>query len=409
MSRGRSTPPSALGRAAQANASHSASRLELFFDLVYVFAFTQVTALMVQSHEALSVLQSLVVLGLLWWTWANASWFANEVRADRGLPRVGMILTMAVVLVEALVIPIAYGPSKSPLAALAIAVEFLIVGTIFTVNWLFAVADHMLRRLVLRSFLSATVPSAALLVLGAVVGSPWQTMIWLTAFLLDAAIVYFNLRASPRLNSAKHFAERHELVLLLALGESIVSIGMSASALTLSVRLVAGVLLALSLAVALWFAYFTGLSQSAERALNAQKNEARGSSAIDAYTYLHFVLVAGVILTAAGIHVAIDQTDSRALGYFGAVALNSGVMVYLLATSLFSRRMQGPWLKTLQKDGVHGLLSSTLQGACENGVASIWRGRASAAFRPTNRPIRQMMMRGNMRRSLVAGPEPCRC
>jgi low temperature requirement protein LtrA len=349
MSRNGSTPLSGSlsgpGSAAPAGQSHSASRLELFFDLVYVFAFTQVTGLMVQSHDALAVLQSLVVLGLLWWTWANASWFANEVRTDRGLPRIGMIVTMAVVLVVALVVPSAYRPSTSPAPALTIAVGFLVVGTIFTTCWLIvAGADQVLRRLVLRSFLSATVPSAALLVLGALIGSPWQSVIWLTAFLLDAVIIYVNLRSSPRLNSAKHFAERHELVLLLALGESIVSIGMSASALTLTVRLVVGVLLALSLAVALWFAYFTGLSQSAQRALGAQKERQRGMSAIDAYTYLHFVLVAGVIVTAVGIHVAIDRTGAQALGYFGAATLNGGVAVYLLGTSLFSRRMQGPWL-----------------------------------------------------------------
>ncbi len=343
MSQKRSQPSRSLGRTAPANEGHSTSLLELFFDLVYVFAFTQVTALMVQSHDALSVLQSLVVLGLLWWTWANASWFANEVRTDQGIPRVGMIVTMAIVLMVALVIPKAYEPS--PVPGLTIAVGFFIVGTTFTICWLIvAGADRALRRLVLRSFLTATVPSAALLILGALIGAPWQTIVWLIAFLLDAVIIYFNLRANPRLNSAKHFAERHELVLLLALGESLVSTGMSASALTLSIPLAAGVLLAFSLAVALWFNYFTGLSHSAERALSALGEQQRGKAAIDAYTYLHFVLVAGVIMTAVGIHVAIDHTGSATLGLFGAATLNGGVALYLLSTSLFSRRMRGPWL-----------------------------------------------------------------
>ena len=128
MSQKRSQPSRSLGRTAPANEGHSTSLLELFFDLVYVFAFTQVTALMVQSHDALSVLQSLVVLGLLWWTWANASWFANEVRTDQGIPRVGMIVTMAIVLMVALVIPKAYEPSpcrtpNGPLARLSSSVR----------------------------------------------------------------------------------------------------------------------------------------------------------------------------------------------------------------------------------------------------------------------------------------------
>ncbi|MBW4041659.1 MAG: low temperature requirement protein A [Acidobacteria bacterium] len=345
MSRAIPEPSSRFGRPAPVDEGHSASRLELFFDLVYVFGFTQVTALMVQSHDASAVLQALVVLGLLWWTWANASWFANEVSTDRGLPQVGMIVTMGVVLIEALVIPLAYASSTSPMPALTIALGFLIVGIVFTTNWLVITGrDPRLRRLVLRSFLTATAPSAALLIVGALVGPPWQTFVWLGAFLLDAGIIYVNLRASPRLNSAEHFAERHELVLLLALGESIVSIGVSASTLTLDLALFGEVLCALSLAVALWFAYFTGLSASALRALKAQAGGERGASAIDAYTYLHLVLVTGVILTAVGIHVAIDRTGAPELGYFGAATLNGGVAVYLLGTMSFLRRMRGPWL-----------------------------------------------------------------
>jgi low temperature requirement protein LtrA len=336
---------SRFSRIAPLDGDQSATSLELFFDLVYVFAFTQVIALATQSHDALAVLQSLVVLGLLWWTWANASWFANEARADLGLPRVGMILTMAVVLLVALVIPRAFRPTPSRAPALTIATGFLMVGIIFTVNWLIVTgSDRVLRRLVLRSFLTATLPSAALLVLGALIGLPWQTIIWLAAFVVDAVIIYFNLRASPRLNSARHFAERHELVLMLALGESIVSIGVSASALTLDVPVAIGVLLALSLAVALWFAYFPHLSQSAQRTLRGQKTTVRGKSAIDAYTYLHFVLITGIILTAVGIHVAVGHTAFAEFGGFGASTLNAGVALYLLGSSLFSRRMHGRWL-----------------------------------------------------------------
>jgi low temperature requirement protein LtrA len=178
------------------------------------------------------------------------------------------------------------------------------------------------------------------------VGEPAQTWIWLAAFGWDFVFTYATSRGGGgwRLYSAGHWAERYGLIVILALGESIVAIGVGVAEEPIDGPIVLGTALAVTLSLLLWRAYFGRLSAAGEHELERRIDAARVIFARDAYTYLHFFIVMGVILTALGVEEAMGHIgDAEAFGWFGASALGSGVAVYLAATALFGRLAEQRW------------------------------------------------------------------
>ncbi|MDR2996775.1 MAG: low temperature requirement protein A, partial [Microbacterium sp.] len=223
------TPGGLVGRLRRARASGRVTNFELFFDLVYVFAFTQVSHLMADSHSAFGTLQALIVLALMWWTWAAFGWLGNQAPADEPIMRVGMGVAMVAVFVAALTIPEAYedlpGGWYGPIV---LVIAYTVVRIIHATLYLIAAGeDAALRRQVLVTQAVAMVPAVAALLVGVFVGGSWQTWIWLAAWLYDAALTYASSRGggSWRVRSSAPWAERYGLVVILALGESIVAIG----------------------------------------------------------------------------------------------------------------------------------------------------------------------------------------
>jgi low temperature requirement protein LtrA len=208
--------------------------------------------------------------------------------------------------------------------------------------------DAALRRTVVGSTLLPILPSAAVYLTGALLGSPWQTWIWFAMFLADSSVVYLGARGNAwRVHSAAYWAERFGLIIILGLGESIVAIGVGAAQVELSPLVVVGVTLAVLLGFALWWAYFERMEPASEHILLEARGVERTRLATDAYTYLHFPLLTGVIITALGIEVAIAHLDSEnPLELYGAVALSGGVALYLAATGFYWRRMAGWWVWT---------------------------------------------------------------
>ncbi|KRE31006.1 low temperature requirement protein A [Agromyces sp. Soil535] len=348
MQDGSRAPNGLVGRGRVAEASSRVTTFELFFDLVYVFAFTQVSRLMADTHSAFGIMQALVVLALMWWTWVAYGWLANQAPADWGVMQVGMGVAMIVVFVAALTIPEAYvdlpGGWHGPLVfALAWTLVRLIHMTMYLIV---AGDDAALRRQVLVTQAVAMAPAAAALIVGAVVGGPAQTWIWLGAFLYDAALTYASSRGGGgwRIRSVAHWAERHALVVILALGESIVAIGVGVAREPIDGAITLGTVLAVTLSILLWWAYFARLSAAGERALERRADAARVVLARDAYTYVHFMFVAGVILAALGVEEAMAHVgDAEPFGWFGASALAAGLAVYVAATVVFGRLVDVPW------------------------------------------------------------------
>ena len=171
------------------------STFELFFDLVFVFAFTQVTHFMVVAHSDIGVLQALVMLGFLWWSWSSYGWLANQSRMDLGILRAGAIVAMCAVFLLALAIPTAFVRIPGALnAALIFAIAYFVIRFLHLMLYFVAGAsDRALRRQVLRTSTSMWV-SVALLIVGAVLGGVAQTGIWAVAFLADILITYLTSR-----------------------------------------------------------------------------------------------------------------------------------------------------------------------------------------------------------------------
>ena len=337
-----------MPRADGSGESARVTTFELFFDLVYVFAFTQVSGLMAETHSALGVLQALVVLGLLWWMWCSYSWLGNQAPADRGVVQAGMTLAMIAVFVVALAMPEAYddlpgGGMRRSSSALA----YLFVRIVHTTLYVIVAGDdRALRRQVLGTQLVAMLPSATALIVGALIGGAAQTWIWLAAFVWDVLFTYVSSRGGGgwRLHSPVHWAERYGLIVILALGESIVAIGVGVAQEPISGPIVLGVAISVTISVLLWRTYFARIAPRASTGCSAARASARVVFARDEYTYMHFAIVGGIILAALGVEEAMAHvSDAEPFGSFGASALGAGVAVYAAATAVFGRIADLPW------------------------------------------------------------------
>ena len=322
---------------------HTVTTFELFFDLVYVFAATQVTGYMAHAHTAHGVLQGLLILALLWWTWSGYAWLGNHAHADEGILRAGMVVAMAAIFVVALTIPEAWHDAEGGLDGPVVLVcAYIVVRAVhLTVYTVAAAGDAGLRHQLAITWIPAGA-GAVLLLVGAMRGGWQQTVFFAVALVVDWAGTYVtSMRGGGwRLPSPAHWTERHGLFMILAIGESVVAIGVGAAQLPVSASLLVGAVLGVGLAVCLWWLYFDIVSIAAERSLAEATGVARVRLAIDAYTYLHFPMVVGVIVTALGVEVALAHVhDGEGLGWFGAAAMFGGLVTYLAGHLAFKRRL----------------------------------------------------------------------
>ena len=330
---------------------HRVTTLELFFDLVFVFAFTQVTQLMADDPSPVGVLRGLVLLALLWWAWSSYAWLGNQVQADEGLARLTVILAMAAMFVVALTIPEAFEDMPGGLfAPFVFAACYAVVRLAHIGCYLIAAReDAGLRRQLLLTAIPVTV-AACLLVAGGAVGPPAQTFLWALALLVDYAGIWVVGASGWRLPSAVHFAERFGLIVIVALGVSLVAIGVGVAERPVSVAVIVASVLGMVVAVSLWWLYFDVVARVAEQVLESRHGEERSRLARDSYTYLHFPIVCSIIFVALGLkkvmeYVADEEHHDLSDPLVGVptVALFAGVSVYLLAHVVFRRRNVGSW------------------------------------------------------------------
>ena len=318
---------------------------ELFFDLVFVFAFTQITEFMAVSHSAVGVLQAMVMLAMLWWLWSSYGWLTNQTSVDDGVLRVGMLIAMCGVFVFALAIPAAFERGNGLRAGLVIAIAFFVVRLVHIGLYIIAAGDdRALRRQVLRSSVSGWV-SVALIVGGVLAPVQWQTWLWLAAIVADIVLTYVTSTGGDwRIHSATHWGERHGLVVILALGESVVAIGAGAAGSTLTIGVIGGAVLALLLTSALWWLYFDVISDAAQKRLADADDGDRVALATDAYTFVHLLLISGIVISALGVEEVMRHVSgTAAFGLYGACGLFGGTSLYLAGHAAFWRRIGGTW------------------------------------------------------------------
>ena len=298
--------------------------LELFFDLVFVLGFTQCTALMAANPGWEAVGQGMLVLAMLWWAWTGYAWLTSVIDPEEGMVRIAFLVAMAALLVVALCAPQSFGDR-----ALAFAIAYGVVRAAHIALFLLASReDAGLRRSVLDLAVSSAL-AVALLVAASAFDGLAQAAFWLGAITIDwGGPLLFGL-AGWRLVPA-HFAERHDLVIILALGESIVALGIGATV-GLSVGVVTAAVLGIALASAVWWTYFDVVALvTKQRLIRAEVGRVRNALARDSYSYLHYPMVAGIVLLALGLRYVIAHVDDP-LDSVHRFALLGGTAVYLLA------------------------------------------------------------------------------
>ena len=325
---------------------HRVTTFELLFDLVFVFAFTQVTGFMAHSHSAFGVLQAMVILAIIWWSWTSYGWLANQTHVDEGVVRAGMAVAMGAMFVVALVIPESFEDLPGGLSGpIVFVVAYFVVRVIHGALYFIAAGDDTgLRRQIIRSSV-AVFTGIALLLAGAIVGGQWQTWLWLAGIVLDIILTWVtSIGGAWRLQSPAHWTERYGLIVILALGESVVAIGAGAAHEPISVPLLAGAVLAIGLSFLLWWLYFDVIASAAEWFLNKATGVKRAELASFGYTYGHFLLIAGIVISALGVEETIAEvTKDEPVGLFTASALFGGTSLYLIGHALFWRLLGGEW------------------------------------------------------------------
>jgi low temperature requirement protein LtrA len=309
--------------------------LELFFDLVFVLSFTQVTLKMSQHPGWESLGEGLLILAAVWWAWCAYGWLTNSIDPDQNLNRVCMFAAMGGMLVVSLSIPDAFGDR----------------GVLFGCSYFFVRAMQLVLyvrntpgaaeggdlQAILRLAPGFLLGSALLIVAGLLDGGA-RASIWILAILIDWSTPLFFGTEEFHLDPG-HFAERHGLIVLIALGESVLAIG-AAAGITLSTGQVFAALFGIAAVAALWWAYFDVVAIVAERRLTEAAPGEQAPLARDAYSYLHYPLIAGIVLLALGLKETLAVTGAS-LETVPALALCGGPALYLLGHIAFRERVLG--------------------------------------------------------------------
>ncbi len=319
-----------------------ATTLELFYDLVFVFAITQVSHLVLENLTWQGIGQAALVLLVVWWAWNYTTWVTNELDPDSIVVRLVLIGVMLLSLLMAVAIPHAFGAQALLFAGSYVAIQvgrhtFLTFGS---------ARPGTIERERAGRILAWFVASGCLWIAGALAGGSARTLLWIAALAVDyvAPLVLYWVPGRPRLTGStwevetSHFAERFQLFVIIALGETIVITGATTSSLELDAQRLVAFGLAFLGTAALWWLYFGYVATIAERRLALDPDSTR--LARDAYTYLHVVIVAGIVLTAIGDELVIAHPGEELPRDELAVVV-SGPALYLLAHVVLRLRMAG--------------------------------------------------------------------
>jgi low temperature requirement protein LtrA len=303
---------------------HRVTPLELFFDLVFVFAFTQVTTVLSDDPTWAGVAHGLLILAVLWWAWAGYAWLTNTVDADEAVVWAPIVVAMGAMFVAALAVPETFGRH-----GVVFGVAFLVVAVMhLTLYALSARGDRDLLAAILR-IAPSTLAGAVLVLAAGFVHGGLRPTLWLAALAVSYLGPLFSGTSGWRLHPA-HFVERHGLIVIIAIGESLAAIGFGARGTDLGFGVILAAVLGLLVATSLWLAYFDFFTIRAQRLLTERSGAQRIALARDAYSYLHLPIVAGIVLFAFGVKTTLAHVDDE-LATVAAFGLCGGPALYLLA------------------------------------------------------------------------------
>jgi len=312
------------------------SPVELLWDLVFVFAVTQVTRLL-STHLSWSGFgRAMLVLALIWWAWSAFVWAANAQPTDSPVMRLCLLFATVFIMIAGLAVPEAFGSR-----GMLFAVSYVVVRLVHLALYTDASRKGNASWSAIAGFGVTVLIGMALLIAGALLHGTARWLLWLIAVAIDYAgpawLTRERLRGLQRVAVA-HFAERYSLFVIICLGESIVAIGVGARAEKLDTALVAAVSLGLMIAIGLWWTYFDRFAEVAEARLREHHDPVL--AAADAYSYLHLVIVAGIIIFAVGVTFVVRAVD-KPLPDGPRLALCGGVALYLIGHVGFLLRIVG--------------------------------------------------------------------
>jgi low temperature requirement protein LtrA len=308
----------------QAEREQRVTPLELFFDLVFVFGFTQVTTVLSDDPSWSGLGHGLLILTALWWAWAAYAWLTNTVDPAIGAVWGAVLVAMAAMFVAALAVPEAFGRH-----GVVFGVAFLIVNVMWLALYALAArADRDLLAAILRSAPSALAGATLIIVAGFVDGA-LRPVLWLAALAVGLFGPLLGGSSGWRLQPA-HFVERHGLIVIIAIGESLIAIGLGARETELGAGVIVAAVLGLVVVMSFWLAYFDFFQIRGQQLLTDRSGAERIALARDAYSYLHLPMVAGIILFAFALKATLAHVGNE-LGTIPALGLCGGPALYLFA------------------------------------------------------------------------------
>jgi low temperature requirement protein LtrA len=321
---------------AERESEHQVTPLELFFDLVFVFAITQVTSLLADDPTWAGVLRGMLVLAALWWAWSAYAWLTSAIDVDEGGVRLAMLGSMGAMFGVALAVPGSFGSD-----AVLFGVAYLLVRILHLVLSAIVARDDRDRRGALLRFAPTAIFGPSLLVLAGFLEGNERIAVWVVALAIDyLGPVVIGVGQGWQV-APQHFAERHGLFIIIALGESFIAIGLG---LGTGFELVAGVIVAVALGIvavsALWWLYFDVAAIFARGRLMRTQGLALHRLALHSYSYLHLPMFAGIVLFAFGLKTTLSQVGEP-LDSVPAVGLCGGAALYLLGHIAFLLRTTG--------------------------------------------------------------------
>jgi low temperature requirement protein LtrA len=299
--------------------------LELFFDLVFVFTITQLTGLLAKDPTPTGFLQMVLIFGNVWWMYGGYAWLTNAVPPRELGVRLLLLVGMGGFLIVALAIPTAFAGG-----GLAFGLGYLLVTLVHTGVFLRTTQQSAIKAVMALGPFNLT--TAGLLVVAGIVNGPARWVLFGAGFVLHWLTPVFAHPSGFQIRSA-HFVERHGLILLIAVGESVVAVGIGLGTIALPAGRIATALLGLALAAGLWWLYFNGEGQRAERAMDAAPYKRRAWLALNAFGYVFLLVLGGIVLVAAGMKLAVVRYDEPAT-LATAVFLAGGVAAYAIGLAL---------------------------------------------------------------------------
>ncbi|WP_158073975.1 low temperature requirement protein A [Micromonospora sp. CB01531] len=330
--------------------------VELFFDLVFVLGFIQVVALMEDDFTSHGVLNGMLALALLWSTWSIYAWLGNSLQARVGLIRIALLFVTAVTLAMAVAVRQAFTglPGAAISGPVVFVACFVVVRLVHLALRWYAIPDTRPRIVLLVAaplFVASVLLFSAAVVPQRLFHDPWlvkasQTGLWMLAIIIDYGRALLLRSWGLHIISARHWAERHGLIVLVALGESLIAVGLTSSGVPMTGSLIAALVFAIVTAAALGWTYFDVVAIAAERTLSQNTVQRRVAYARDAYSYLHLPMIAGIMLLALGLHHVVTIIKDNELHHstarlesLGLHALYGGAALFLLSHAGFQLRI----------------------------------------------------------------------